>query len=415
MRRLRHARLVRTDKAPEPAMVVIGNPSHPIVKLFLADGTVTRNAGDDLPVGQGLIDGLQPLLAQAPTLVKNAVHAMGTSIVMRFAPEAAKGLSDGSLTLMRSLEGGFRATAVDSGNKIVAQGSLKIVSNANPAFLAIAVWQVLAIITAQKYLSDINKKLSRINTAVEDIKEWLENDRWSRLVSDIKYVTRVANRLNNQDVTELDIHVVLSELESIERQTSQVCEAIRGQFRSLSGKYERLNLDGIGLHDHTQEAKKVIDEYNRQTRTFLAATFLRGNAAQIRAALPTNRSLALDRVNCVRDDVQECHDGLAAFERLVERRLPELKGTFSFSDTDEKCRNQVREHLEAFLKETRLMCVELRDTAQDVTDKLHFELKNARFPVLLAVSVDEKGTISRVQRLRHDKFPSEEEKERKGK
>jgi hypothetical protein len=65
-----------------------------------------------------------------------------------------------------------------------------------------------------------------METAVQDIREWLENDRWSKLVSDIKYVNRFANRLSNQDITELDVQLLLSELESVERQTSQVCEAV---------------------------------------------------------------------------------------------------------------------------------------------------------------------------------------------
>ncbi len=395
----------KADKAVEPSdqpsRVLFGDPENPLIEIYLSsESAIQKEISEPLPLGQGLIDNLQPLLAQAPSMIANASHALGTSVILKFAPEAAKGLREGSLTLMKSLEGGVRAIATDSSGKTVAHGSLHFVSNTNPATIALAVWQVLAIVTAQKYLADISKRLAKIETAVEDIREWLENDRWAKIVSSIKYVSQLGERLSSQKITELETQTLLGALEDIERQASHTCEAVRGQLQMLHRRYENLNLHGIKLRKNTKEAESLINEYQHQTKTFLAAAFLRGHTVQLRAAMPTSRSLALDRVNCVLDDVKECSENMATFERLVERRLPELKGRFSTSKTEKDCRSHVSNHLKKTILSSQSMCAELSDSAQLVADQLQLEMIIEKSPVLLAVSVDNTGTINKVHRLR---------------
>lgn len=67
-----------------------------------------------------------------------------------------------------------RAMAVDSSGKIVAHGTLVSAAALNPAAAALAVWQVMAMVTAQHYLHDIQQRLARIETGISDIKQWLE-------------------------------------------------------------------------------------------------------------------------------------------------------------------------------------------------------------------------------------------------
>jgi hypothetical protein len=52
-----------------------------------------------------------------------------------------------------------------------------------------------------------------------------------------------------------------------------------------------------------------------------------------------------------------------------------------------------------------LLSTELLDTAKDVADRLQLDTHNPRSPILLSVSVDDSGAISRVRRLRHDDSP----------
>jgi len=60
---------------------------------------------------------------------------------------------------MESLDGGIRAIAVDGKNVIQGAGSLNLATGIKLTASVMAVWQVLAIVTAQAFLIDINKQL----------------------------------------------------------------------------------------------------------------------------------------------------------------------------------------------------------------------------------------------------------------
>jgi hypothetical protein len=219
--------IVGRDESAAPAPVndrnlspvILGNDKvNSLVEISIAKGIDFSSTADDtLSLGQGVIDHLQPLLAHANSLITSAANVKGTFIVVRFAPEIAHGLRNGSLHLMRSLEGGFRLTAVDSTHEIAGHGSIITESHVNLTMVATGIWSILAILTAQKYLLDIGRRLAKIEASVNDIKDWLETDRSAWLVSDLTHVDRWANCLLSQDLSELDVSVIACELESIER------------------------------------------------------------------------------------------------------------------------------------------------------------------------------------------------------
>jgi hypothetical protein len=173
-------------------------------------------------------------------------------------------------------------------------------------------------------------------------------------------------------------------------------------LQTFAGKYQKLSLSGIGLEENAKAAKIVINEYQLHATKYLAAAYLRGYAAQVRTALPISRSLALDRVNQVLGDLKACEENMTNFKGVVKGRLAEVRGCFSKKNTDLVHRVMLDKHLEKTLQESESMCDEIVAKLDVVADRLQREVEDRKSALVLGISVDATGTVSKVKRLPDD-------------
>src|SRR5690606_37432018 len=136
---------------------------------------------------------------------------------------------------MESLDGGFRAIAVNAKGKEIIQGagSLHLAEGIKLTAGLMAVWQVLAIVTAQAFLMDINKQLVNINKELEVIKNFLEHQQYASLISNFKYIQTLRDLLSSQGFENLEFAVFLNQLEHIERECTQIMVAFVLQMNTV--------------------------------------------------------------------------------------------------------------------------------------------------------------------------------------
>ena len=158
--------------------------------------------------------GIQSLLTQIPNLGFNLAHLSNNTYQIVFSASTMAGLQNGQLALMNTVNGGAKAIATQGG-KTFEIGNVVSNPGVNPVALSLIVWQGLAIITAQKYLVDINRKLKNIEKGVNDIKDFLENERLSRIIGKVKYLSEVSEHLNSKELTESDVNTLNIKIEDI--------------------------------------------------------------------------------------------------------------------------------------------------------------------------------------------------------
>ena len=134
-----------------------------------------------------------------------------------------KGLFDEQYKLMQSSEG-LRAIATDKFGKIVEQGVLSPDKIIGSIIVVTSMWQIMAMITAQKFLSEINKRLTSIEDKVKDIFDFLKAQERGQINGNRQYVAEIENRLKGGIDSE-NVMIARHQLETIYRESMYIVES----------------------------------------------------------------------------------------------------------------------------------------------------------------------------------------------
>lgn len=366
-------------------------------------GTVTRY--EDAPhlrreavaLDAKLRDGVEALLHGAPALAIAAQSGLGNMYTLRFGAETMKGLADGSLSMMRSVEGGIRGNVVNAKGTIVAQASLDAVSKAGVA--AMAVWQVLAIVAAQKFLADINQKLASIERGIADLKAWLEEERLGRLQGNLAYLRQMAEAAQKGGLTETDIVALATQLEAIERESQHVMASVEMPLDAAFAQVKTMVLTGRGLKEHSRAAQEAVHTFSRRGREFHLAAYVRGAAIQVRAALPLARDVARVRAQELGTDLRRQSERQRAFLETARYRVSELRGAWSWDSTD----IEHQQALQRLLLDSESALSDDARLLSEATSRLNLLLQmegegDAR-PLELVATLDGAGQVLRLERV----------------
>lgn len=128
------------------------------------------------------------------------VRGKSNSYVLKMSPEAARRFSEGSLEMMKSVDGGYRGILVDFKSKqIVEHVSFGAKGVGNVAVMA-TVFQILAVATAQYYLPQINRRLSKVEDGVNDLREHLEANDRAVLVNAVRHLRTMSAALEGREL-----------------------------------------------------------------------------------------------------------------------------------------------------------------------------------------------------------------------
>lgn len=376
-----------------PTKLIIGSETNPDIEISRFQPS-KHTKYIELDVDKNLKTNLSAIMQQAPNLVANIANIVSPKYLLKFSPQIAQGLANGSYNLMGAIEGGIRGIAVDASGKIIGQGTLQSVSKA-PA-VALAIWQVAAIITAQKYLSDINKQLRRIEVGIQDIKEFLENERLGKIGGNYEYLQNIATRLQNGNFTDTECKTFDNQIEHIERENLQIMATLKIEMEDLLNRVKNQDLTGWGLRDNFETAKNILSDYKNSVRTSLMCIQVRTITAISKCALPVDQQLSKSRLEDLSESLDkiDSHKGDFYNEGFY---LSSFWGDF-FGDS-EILQAELDDQIEEFNSSTNKSVGQIRVLISKTEDTIERQLVEFEKPISLEVTLSYNGEVESVRKL----------------
>lgn len=292
---------------------------------------------------------LVPLLQQLPrAVVAGAQLAQSsTQIVLKFSPATTRALAEGSVHLVRSAgtEGAFRAIARGA-TGIREHGEL--VTRIDPRSVALAAWQVAAMVTAQKFLVDINDKLGAIEGKLGGLRAFLENSLVARLEADLAYMRDRGRALARGELAVPEHQAVVTELERMDRETRSISLQMLKEMSAGSEQLRVAKWGGfISVDEQLTQAAALIGTTSRASEKLILSAQVRWMALSVRAALGLSTEYTEEASKTLNEDLVAHQRAWEVFADDVQAKLPQLAATLRSGKTDEKYQGRVREILNA--------------------------------------------------------------------
>jgi hypothetical protein len=382
----------------KPIKIVLGKIDDPLgeIKRYQKAGS---DSYEEIQMDKKALIGMSGWFQQAPNLVQSGVQMTLNTYTLTFKPEVAKGLADGSLKIMESMDGGIRAIAVDRNNVIQGAGSLNLAKGLKSMVSVAAVWQILATVTSQKFLIDINTQLVKINNKLERIKNFLEYEQYAKLVGSLKYIGEFRDVLNSQSFENLEVGVFLNKLEDIEQECTQIMVALELKMKNVvSTTSERPLRANFNIQDNFISFKDLITDYERLAQSYLIAVAVKCLAYQTRLALPSNHDLTLKRLSNLQTELSTWDENQQNFYELVGKRLPELS---SWIDDGKDKQNQLKLKLNRVKDSVKRMYIDIQKLVIETESNVRGYLQEISQPVSLLVELNQNGQIIKTWKLRN--------------
>lgn len=385
-----------SEVSTEPNKLILGNVNDPWGEIVRYQQTEIDRY-EEIHLDEKSLIGFSSLFQQAPNLAQSGAQIVLNTYILSFKPEIAKGIADGSLKIMESLDGGIRAIAVDGKNVIQGAGSLNPAMGLKLTAGVMAVWQVLAIVTAQKFLIDINRQLVKINKELEDIKNFLEHQQYAMLIGNLKYIQGIRDSLSSQSFDNSELMVFLHQLEHIERECTQIMAALELQMNTVYGKFEKQPLKAyLSAKEYLTASEELITNHEQQARNYLFAASVKGLAAQTRCAIPSNRNLVITRLSTLQTELSTWNENQQEFYQLVSERLPELTDWF---DSGQKKQMQLRDKMQTSQDSLNQMGEYIQKSVLETSNNVRNQLQENSQPLSLLVELNEDGQIIKTLKL----------------
>lgn len=377
--------------------LIIGNPVNPdiTIKRFEPNALVKT---EDIPLNIGIKAGIGSLLQQAPNLISSSSNIVTNSFQLVFKPEVMQGLQNGTYNLMKAVEGGIRPIATEGG-KVVGHARIIETTSINPATAALAVWQILAIITAQKFLSDINKKLEKISENVELLKDFLENERYGKLMGNLNYLRHLYNTMSGYNLKEREINIYAQKIEDIELECDQIMKSLSLNLPNILKKANSLEMNGMGLKERVENAKNRILEYENNLKPYLMAMYVRAAAAKIKCALPIEKISAQNRILELNNTAQEIITMNRNFDNTIRNKTHYIGSFWSAPQTNEEYKTTLTEFLNKSSNYNEELTMEIKKVLDETEESMLIYNKESDKPLSLVVKLAENGEVQEIKKL----------------
>ena len=383
----------------EPNKIILGNINDPWGEIARYPKIEMDNY-EEFQLNEKTLIGFSNWFQQAPNLAQSGAQMMMNTYTLTFKPEIAKGIADGSLKIMESLDGGIRTVAVDNNNIMRGVGSLNPATGIQSLANVMIVWQILAVITAQKFLADINQQLVQINKDLKEMKTFLENQQYSALIGNLEYIQGIQDILNSQSFDNVEFGVFLHQLEAIERECTKIIRTLESQMATVYVNFERQPLKAkINVKENFIASSQLINDYQRLERGYLVAVAVRCLASQTRCAIPSNRNVALRRLSTLQTEISTWNENRRSFYQLVSERLPEL--TSLFDDGKEK-RRKIRNEMYPNKNSLARMGENIQKLVLETENNIRNQIQENSQPLSLLVELNEDGQIIKTWKLQKE-------------
>lgn len=221
---------------------------------------------------------------------------------------------------------GHKPIALDPNNshRIVEIGDL--VSTMKPVAAVAFAWQVLAVITAQKFMANITRQLAIIGEEVDEIRQFLLDEKEAEIIANHQYLMQITSSVLEAGVSPEEAVVIGTQLEDIERQSSRTLhvamKSARRRLKSLKQTHGGAFFKK-GFEQFVEYSDNERDRFVEYSRLCLLSLSVRCVATYLRAALPLSKSIAKNRLDRVRGDL----GSYTALQSNFQRKILSLNET----------------------------------------------------------------------------------------
>ena len=238
-----------------------------------------------LPEGSDLSSFLEPLLQRIPCILEKGSEYLGFVYRVKFSPEITRNLLSGKSRFLKTLSGSLKATAVSAnGTPLFQEGAEVIRTTGGPAALALLAWQLAAIITAQKYLVDINQKLKSIESQLVEILGLLQDQMFGNLKAYVYQLQVKFDTIKRGAISESELTSFVCFFDNLEHDCLSILETAKEQ----TNKSRERSITAASEEDKTSLLKEcdTMDTYNS---LWAAAAYTRLVAVQVKTLLPVDQ------------------------------------------------------------------------------------------------------------------------------
>jgi hypothetical protein len=251
-----------------------------------------------VPLDASLLSKLGPLLQAAPTLATNATVATAANLYsLTFSADVTTGLATGQYNLANAAGGGYRALAQGPAG-IVEHGVLQPLDGLQTAAAALAIWQVLSVLTATYHLQAIQWRLGELSRGIQELERIVKGARRGRIQGKYVYLVNALERIQSNSLSPLDGTSLIHQLETIERELLEELQAIDGDLSHLDVEISKSEMPNvIGTNRDKALVQNMVYKAGSLLEERRVALLTRAVATQMLACLPGQQASAKTRVN----------------------------------------------------------------------------------------------------------------------
>jgi len=376
--------------------LISGDPNHPELELSRWEGMPPRSR--EIPMTSSLKSRMGMMVQPGLNLAQQG-HSAATAFKVVFSPEVTQGMRDGTFRLMGGNVGHY-AKAVDKGGKLVGNGQLVANNAARAAAIGTAVFQVLAVVTAQKFLADIDKKLAAIDKGVKEIQNWLEEEAWGTLHAGHDYLNGIAQAIHEQRLSPPEVTAFLNQLEHIDQDSQRIARMTlkKLQRQEVALPEIKKSWGSGGVKEDAGKLQTHLDDWGFYAHGLMGALRLRGAAAQLRCSLPVNPGPSNHRLGSLKACLDEMDAVHVGFVKELSHRADGLISRFSKDDSADIRRQFHRQTLQ-FTEEFQAVRQDMLATVSAIQVGLG-EMDNLeKKGVALLVTLDANGEVASLAQI----------------
>lgn len=395
------------ERTVQYSRLVLGDVEEPIAVVEPLEASIEVRRVP-LSVDKQQLKGLQSILRHAPRLAKSASNPTTNTYTLKFSPEVAQGIRSGYFDVMKSAGGGLRGVVVDTQGKIVSHATLVPASGIKMAAVAAGAFQILAVVTAQYYLPQINRRLLKIEQGIQDIQAHLIAQDKAILVDNLKQLKSMKLLLEKGVLRERNLSAIHTSLDTIDSDSGRALEAYRDHMKRYKDELDTVNLSGMFEPNFAGAIDKAT-QYETAAFVSLQAMYVKSVTAQLRCVVLGSYDEADDDLRDLETALEAwCRDQDSFSQRFKERIRDDTIAYLDLGDLGEILGKEVsltkqRKKIidEADDRQTTITGLhdEFKRSIDQATERVARQLAASSEPITLAVELDEQGQIEHVYEL----------------
>lgn len=323
-----------------------------------------------------------------------------STYLVRFPAHVTRALATKSMKLMQS---GSRTLPIATQAGQIASHAFVVSTMASNVVGLIAVaWDILAIITAQKFLADIFKKLAAIEQNLTALLAKLDNRAFAEVLAESEVVQRLHEETCVGGLSPARAVEVASQLQASDTSLAKNQKAALFDVLSVLDRLEKLEPENRrtgSLEEREEAIASLTHEFQRLNALWLMSLHARYGGLMVALRLPSESQLHRRKVLEQLDAAVKEHE--AVFRRARTLHLKQVAGLAPRNNSRKRLAlvEQAKDALHASFDEHEQKTGELRQLTGQLSRAAAGAIVALEKDCTFVVTMGEGGQVSRVQSL----------------